>query len=104
MLYELLCGDRPFTGDSAVEVGGKIALGEDPIFIRKKNSTISMELEDFVLLLMEPDKRYRLNARPVLNELNKIIKKDKLKYESVSKRTTSSKLYSLHAFSIPLFL
>jgi len=63
VLYELLCGDKPYSGTVAAEILTQI-LDHSPVSPRAKLSNIPRDLEVIVMKAMarEPDKRYTTAA------------------------------------------
>ncbi|MCI0414170.1 ECF-type sigma factor [bacterium] len=61
VLYEMLCGKRPFHGDSQIEVMHAI-LKADPPELSKNNTDIPPELERIVLRCLEKDPNHRFQS------------------------------------------
>src|SRR5919204_24816 len=72
VLYEMLTGELPFTGDSAVEIAMK-QVSDPPPAIRKKNRLVSEGLEQVVMraLSKDPALRHR-SARQMADELRRV--------------------------------
>jgi tetratricopeptide (TPR) repeat protein/predicted Ser/Thr protein kinase len=54
MLYEILCGRRPFDGETALEIYEQI-VRTDPIPPRRKNPELTVDLETLILKSLEKD-------------------------------------------------
>lgn len=77
LLYEMLCAERPFTGDNAVEIARQHLKGT-PIPPHKLNPEVSTELSSFVMKAMRRDKELRFaNAGQMLSELKIIQNKNR---------------------------
>lgn len=77
LLYEMLCGERPFGGDNAVEIARQHLKGM-PIAPHKINPTISTELSSFVMKAIRRDKELRFaNASQMLSELKSLQNKNR---------------------------
>src|SRR5919201_1053124 len=72
VLYEMLTGELPFTGESAVEIAMK-QVSAAPPSIRKRNRLVSEELEQVVMraLAKDPALRHR-SAREMSDELRRV--------------------------------
>ena len=72
VLYEMLTGELPFTGDSAVEIAMK-QVSDPPPSIRRKNRLVSEGLEQVVMraLSKDPALRHR-SARQMADELRRV--------------------------------
>jgi beta-lactam-binding protein with PASTA domain/predicted Ser/Thr protein kinase len=72
VLYEMLTGELPFTGDSAVEIAMK-QVSDPPPSISKKNRLVSEGLEQVVMraLSKDPALRHR-SARQMAEELRRV--------------------------------
>lgn len=60
MLYELMCGQPPFDGQSTVQVLLTV-LNEEPVPLRRKNPAVPIDIETIVMkcLSKEPQRRYQ---------------------------------------------
>jgi len=72
VLYEMLTGELPFNGDSAVEIAMK-QVSDPPPSIRRKNRLVSEGLEQVVMraLSKDPALRHR-SARQMADELRRV--------------------------------
>jgi len=72
VLYEMLTGELPFTGDSAVDIAMK-QVSDPPPSIRRKNRLVSEGLEQVVMraLSKDPALRHR-SARQMADELRRV--------------------------------
>jgi serine/threonine-protein kinase len=72
VLYEMLTGELPFAGDSAVEIAMK-QVSDPPPSIRKKNRLISEGLEQVVMRALSKDPALRhASARQMADELRRV--------------------------------
>jgi eukaryotic-like serine/threonine-protein kinase len=72
VLYEMLTGELPFTGDSAVEIAMK-QVSDPPPSIRKKNRLVSLGLEQVVMRALSKDPALRHHsARQMADELRRV--------------------------------
>lgn len=77
LLYEMLCGERPFGGDNAVEIARQHLKGT-PIAPHKINPEIGTELSSFVMKAIRRDKELRFaDAAQMLAELKTIQNKNR---------------------------
>lgn len=77
LLYEMLCGERPFDGDNAVEIARQHLKGT-PVPPHKINPEVSTELSSFVMKAIRRDKDLRFaNAAQMLAELRAIQNKNR---------------------------
>lgn len=77
LLYEMLCGERPFTGDNAVEIARQHLKGT-PVPPHKINPEVSTELSSFVMKAIRRDKDLRFtDAGQMLTELRTIQNKNR---------------------------
>ena len=72
VLYEMLTGELPFTGDSAVEIAMK-QVSDPPPSIRKQNRLVSEGLEQVVMRSLSKDPALRHHsARQMADELRRV--------------------------------
>ncbi len=72
VLYEMLTGELPFTGDSAVEIAMK-QVSDPPPSIRKQNRLVSEGLEQVVMRSLSKDPALRhASARQMADELRRV--------------------------------
>jgi len=73
ILYELLVGDRPFTGDSNVEILLRL-LSDEPEPLRRRAPAVPRDLETVVMTCLEkdPDRRYP-SARALADDLGRFL-------------------------------
>lgn len=72
LLYEMLCGERPFVGDNAVEIARQHLKGT-PVPPHKINPEVTTELSSFVMKAIRRDKDLRFtDATQMLTELKSI--------------------------------
>lgn len=77
LLYEMLCGERPFTGDNVVEIARQHLKGT-PVPPHKINPQVSTELSSFVMKAIRRDKDLRFaGATQMLAELKSIQNKSR---------------------------
>lgn len=77
LLYEMLCGERPFDGDNAVEIARQHLKGT-PVPPHKINPELNTELSSFVMKAIRRDKDLRFaNAEQMLAELRAIQNKNR---------------------------
>ena len=77
LLYELLCGERPFNGENAVEIARQHLKGT-PVPPHKINPEVSTELSSFVMKAIRRDKDLRFaSAGQMLSELRIIQNKNR---------------------------
>lgn len=77
LLYEMLCGVRPFDGDNAVEIARQHLKGT-PIAPHKINPEVGTELSSFVMKAIRRDKDLRFaNAAQMLAELKTLQNKSR---------------------------
>jgi serine/threonine protein kinase len=74
ILYEMLTGQEPFTGDNPLAVMND-RLFNDPIPPREANPDISLELQEVIYRALERDPRYRYpHARAFISDLEHLDK------------------------------
>ena len=72
VVYEMLTGELPFTGDSAVEIAMK-QVSDPPPSIRKQNRLVSEGLEQVVMRSLSKDPALRhASARQMADELRRV--------------------------------
>jgi tetratricopeptide (TPR) repeat protein/predicted Ser/Thr protein kinase len=73
ILYELLGGARPFTGDSNVEILMHL-MDDDPVPLRRAAPAVPRDLETVVMTCLEkdPDRRYE-SARALADDLGRFL-------------------------------
>ena len=72
VLYEMLTGELPFTGTSAVEIAMK-QVNEDPVPPSRRNRLVSRPLEQVVLRALAKDPALRFqSAREMADELERV--------------------------------
>lgn len=77
VLYEMLCGRRPFTGETAVEIARQHLKGSC-LPPHKLNPTVSTELSSFVMKAIRRDKNLRFaTAAQMMSELRPIQNKNR---------------------------
>ena len=94
MLYEMLCGERPFRGDYEQAVVYSI-LNEEPEPIRKRNPALPTELEQIVHLALQkdPESRYP-SAAKLLKDLEEY--RDSLRAAGMGKLSLQTMLRRPH--------
>jgi len=72
MLYEMLAGEQPFTGEYEQPIMYKI-INEEPEFITKIRGEVPLQIEKIIekALVKNPDKRYQ-TMEVMLNDLNNV--------------------------------
>jgi len=74
MLYEVVCGRRPFDGETALEIYEQI-VRHDPPPPRKKNTRVSADLETLILKTLEKDPSARYpNAGLLADDLSRCLR------------------------------
>ncbi len=72
VLFEMLTGELPFTGDGAVDIAMK-QVSDQPPSLRSKNRLVSPELEQVVMRALAKDPALRhSSARAMADELRRV--------------------------------
>lgn len=105
ILYELMCGQPPFSADSLVNLIYKI-LNDEPIYPKKYQKQIPIELENIALKAIQKDKRYRYdNAESFAQDIKSYTEGKTVKAKPPSKmRKLAHRHFSKIVFLIMLLI
>ncbi len=83
-MYELLCGEQPFTGESSLTVLFKV-INDEPASLRSKKPGIPEDVDTICLKCLEknPEKRYD-SARALADDINRYLEGEPIKARRAS--------------------
>lgn len=83
-MYELLCGEQPFSGESSLSILFKV-INDEPVSLRAKKPGIPEDVDTICLKCLEknPEKRYD-SARALADDINRYLEGEPIKARRAS--------------------